>query len=352
MFLVIAAALVVVLAGLRDIGSLLGPVFLALTLAVAARPAGHWLRARGVPRWLSTVLVLVLLYVVLVGMLAALALAVTQLVGVLPDYAAQFTNLWQGVLGWLADHGIHEDAITRATREVNVGTVVGVAQGVLSSLTSGATGALFLLLSVAFLVIDTAGIEARVKRVRAARPQLAAAVEDFTGRVRRYWLYSALFGLVLAAADYVALLLLGVPLALTWAVVAFICNFVPNVGFVLALIPPAILGLLIGGPWLGLGVVAAYVGISFAVQTLLLPKFMGDAVGLNTTTTFLSLVFWASIIGGLGALLAIPLTLFVKAIIIDSTPSLRWLNAFISTEDENAKAARRRDDAEQAAASH
>jgi predicted PurR-regulated permease PerM len=186
MFLVIAAALVIVLAGLRDIGSLLGPVFLALTLAVAARPAGHWLRARGVPRWLSTVLVLVLLYVVLVGMLAALALAVTQLVGVLPDYAAQFTNLWQGVLGWLADHGIHEDAITRATREVNVGTVVGVAQGVLSSLTSGATGALFLLLSVAFLVIDTAGIEARVKRVRAARPQLAAAVEDFTGRVRRY----------------------------------------------------------------------------------------------------------------------------------------------------------------------
>lgn len=333
LLLLFGAALVLVMAGLRDIGHLIGPAFLALTLAVTARPLGHWLRAKGVPRWLSTVLVLTLLYVILVGMLAVLALAVTQLIGTLPAYTADLTTLTNRVFEWLTEHGVHEDAIRKATSEVNISTIVGVAQGVLSSLTSGATGVLFLLLSVAFLVVDTAGIERRVALVRAERPYLAGALEEFTHRVRRYWVVSALFGLVLAVADFVALLVLGVPLALTWAVVAFICNFVPNVGFVLALIPPTLLALLADGPGLALAVVAAYVAISFVVQTLMLPRFMGDAVGLNTMTTFLSLIFWTGIIGGLGALLAIPLTLFVKAAIVDSTPSLHWIRAFIGGEE-------------------
>ena len=332
MVLLVGAAFVLVMAGLRDIGALLGPAFLALTLALAARPVGHWLRARGVSRMASAALVLSLLYVILIGMLGVLALAVTQLVGTLPAYAVAFTHLADSVLAWLADHGVHQDAIAKAASEINVTTIVGIAQQILSGLTSGATGVLFLLLSVAFLVIDTAGIEHRVATVQAARPALAEALTGFTTRVRRYWVVSAVFGVILAAADYVALLLLGVPLALTWAVVAFICNFIPNVGFVLALIPPALLALLAGGPWLALGVVAAYMVISFVVQTLMLPKFMGDALGLNTTTTFLSLIFWTGVIGGLGALLAIPLTLFVKAVVIDSTPSLRWLSAFIGTE--------------------
>ncbi|MCA0336092.1 MAG: AI-2E family transporter [Actinobacteria bacterium] len=335
--LLVLGATVLVMAGLREIGNLIGPVFLALTLAVAVRPIGHWLRARGVRSGLSTVLVLLVLYVLLFGMLAVLGLAVSQLVGTLPDYADQFTTLTQSVLGWLSDHGIHQDALDRARSEVSVGTLVGVAQGLLSSLTSGASLVLFLLLSVAFLVIDTAGLEGRAAMVRRAQPHLSAALEDFSHRVRRYWGFSALFGLVLAVADYLALLVLGVPLALTWAVVAFICNFVPNVGFVLALVPPAILALLSGGPWLALGVVVSYMVISFVVQTLLLPKFMGDAVGLNTTTTFMSLVFWTGIIGALGALLAIPLTLLVKALVIDSTPSLRWLGAFVSSADSAAR---------------
>lgn len=334
MLLVLGAALVLVMAGMRDIGHLVGPAFLALTLAVTARPLGHRLRARGIPRWASTVLVLALLYVVLVGMLATLGLAVTQFVGTLPTYAARFTTVSNAVLSWLAEHGVHEDTIRKATTEINVGTVVGVAQGVLSSLTSGATGVLFLLLSLAFLVIDTAGVEKRAALLHRSRPDLAAALDEFTWRVRRYWLVSAVFGAILAVADYVALLLLGVPLPLTWAVVAFICNFVPNIGFALAVLPPAVLGLLVGGPGLAFGVIGAYVLISFVVQTLMLPRFMGNAVGLNTMTTFLSLVFWTGVIGGLGALLAIPLTLFVKAVVIDSTPALHWMRAFVGGEEE------------------
>lgn len=334
LLLLLGATIVLVMAGLRDIGGLIGPVFLALTLAVTARPLGHWLRARGVPRWASTVLVLTLLYTILFGMLGMLVLAVSQLVAALPSYGSELSALTAEVVNRLAELGIDEKAINRAVNEVNIGTIVGVAQGVASSLTSGATGLLFLLLSVAFLVIDTAGIEHRSRLLRATRPYLAAALADFTARVRRYWVVSAIFGLILAVGDYIALLLLGVPLPLTWAVVAFICNFVPNIGFALALIPPTLLALLAGGPGMAIGVLISYTAINFVVQTLLLPRFMGGAVGLNTMTTFLSLIFWTAIIGGLGALLAVPLTLFLKSIIIDSTPSLHWMRVFICGEEE------------------
>ena len=262
--------------------------------------------------------------------------AATQLVDTLPAYSTQFSDLMTTVLSWLDAHGVDEQAITHATASVNAASFVGVAQGVLSGLTSGASGVAFLLLSVAFLIIDTTSVRHRMAVIESARPEVATALTHFAERVRRYWVVSAVFGVVLAIGDYVALLIIGVPLALTWAVVAFIGNFIPNLGFVVALVPPALLALLDGGMWRAAAVVVSYLLINFVVQTLVLPRYMGNAVGLNTTVTFLSLVFWTSIIGPLGALLAVPLTIFVKAVLIDSTPSLRWLSAFLSSEDDAA----------------
>ena len=338
MILLLGAASVLVMAGLRDIGGLIGPVFLGLTLALTMRPVGHWLRRRGARPVVATIGVLLVVYVVLFGMLFALGLAITQLVETLPQYSTQFSDLVASVLGWLDAHGLDDRAINQFTSSVNAGTFVGVAQGLLGGLTSGASGVAFLLLSVAFLIIDTTSVRNRMDVIRSARPEVATALHHFAERVRRYWVVSAVFGVALAIGDYIALLIIGVPLALTWAVVAFIGNFIPNVGFILAVIPPALLALLDGGPWRALAVVVSYMLISFVVQTLMLPRFMGNAVGLNTTVTFLSLVFWTSIIGPLGALLAVPLTIFVKAVLIDSTPSLRWLSAFLSSE-EDARAA-------------
>lgn len=336
MILLLGAASVLVMAGLRDIGGLIGPVFLGLTLALTARPVGHWLRSHGASPLTATIVVLLLVYVVLFGMLFALGLAATQLVDTLPAYSTQFSDLMTTVLSWLDAHGVDEQAITHATASVNAASFVGVAQGVLSGLTSGASGVAFLLLSVAFLIIDTTSVRHRMAVIESARPEVATALTHFAVRVRRYWVVSAVFGVVLAIGDYVALLIIGVPLALTWAVVAFIGNFIPNLGFVVALVPPALLALLDGGMWRAAAVVVSYLLINFVVQTLVLPRYMGNAVGLNTTVTFLSLVFWTSIIGPLGALLAVPLTIFVKAVLIDSTPSLRWLSAFLSSEDDAA----------------
>ena len=130
-----------------------------------------------------------------------------------------------------------------------------------------------------------------------------------------------------------ALGVLGVPMAVTWGLRSFITNYIPNIGFFVGLIPPALLALVDSGPWTALWVIVAYVVLNFVIQTLIQPKFTGDAVGLNTTTTFLSLMFWSQVIGALGTILAVPLTLFVKAMLIDSDPRARWVSIFLSAGD-------------------
>jgi AI-2 transport protein TqsA len=121
-----------------------------------------------------------------------------------------------------------------------------------------------------------------------------------------------------------------------WGLLAFITNYIPNIGFVIGVVPPAILGLLEGGWALGLAVVVVYSVINLVIQSVIQPKFVGDAVGLSTTLTFLSLVFWAWVLGGLGALLAIPLSLLMRSLLVDVDPKSQWLTPLLSNRSAEA----------------
>lgn len=334
MLILLLAAFTIVIAGLREVSSIVAPVFFALTLALTARPFSEVLQRRGVPRGLSTAAVLIGLYVILLAMFAAVGMALTQLIQKLPEYGDQFNDLWTSIQQLLDRVGIDSSQIEKWRTGFDYTSLVGVAQNLLGTLTSASTLILFIFLSVAFIVMDTSDVTRRAAVLTSTRPALAKALGDFAWRIRRYWLVSAIFGVLCALLDYLALVIIGVPLALTWAVLAFIANFIPNVGFVLAVIPPALLALLDGGPGKMLWVIAAYSVINFITQTLLLPRFMGNAVGLNVTVTFMSLVFWSGIMGPLGALLAVPLTLFVRAVVIESTPRLRWFGVFLGGEQD------------------
>ena len=112
----------------------------------------------------------------------------------------------------------------------------------------------------------------------------------------------------------------------------FVTNYVPNIGFVLGVVPPALLGLLAGGWGEFIAIIVVYSLLNFVVQTLIQPRFVGDSVGLSMTVTFIALLFWGWVLGALGALLAIPLTLLVKALLVDVDPRRHWLDALLREE--------------------
>ncbi|MHB1064424.1 MAG: AI-2E family transporter [Georgenia sp.] len=328
------AGVVVIAVGLRAISGIFAPAFFALTLILAARPVQRWLVRHRWPPVLAATLVLLSLYVILLVLITALGLALRQLYDTVPSYFDEFGSIYADLMARLSGLGVAQEDVDSLLGSLQFGNVVTVLGDVLDSLSAAGAQLVVVVLVMFFLAFDSLNAGRRWHTLAAAKPEMAEALTHFAVGVRKYWLVSTLFGLIVAVIDVAALLALGVPLALTWGLLAFVTNYIPNVGFVLGLVPPALLALLDSGPVTMVWVIVIYSVVNFTIQSLIQPKFTGDAVGLSPTVTFLSLVFWAIVVGPLGALLAVPLTLFAKAILIDPDPSARWTNAFLVTGRE------------------
>ncbi|MGW0592231.1 AI-2E family transporter [Streptosporangium sp. NPDC002607] len=339
--LLCAASAVIVLGGVRQVDSIVGPALLALVLVLAVSPVRTWLHRHGAPGWVLVAVPLVIVLLILLGMVAILTLAVAQLAALIPTYDKQFQHLVLQAQELAANLGIGTRQINQAINSFYPGKVFTIAQEFLSGLVGAFSGIVLIIVLLLAMCLDAQAFSRILAMGAARRPLLIGALHDFAHRTRRYLVVSTAFGLVCSALDVAALWFLDVPLPLLWGVVALITNYIPNIGFVLGLIPPALLGLLSGGPKTMLFVIVAYVLINFVVQSLIQPKYLGDAVGLSTTLTFISLILWTFLLGPLGALLAIPLSLLTRTLLIDSDPDGEWAAALVSgnVPDEGQPAA-------------
>jgi predicted PurR-regulated permease PerM len=333
-FLLLAglAAASIAVGGLRAIAWLVAPVLLALVVVVALAPVQSWLRSVGVPRWLATTVLLLLVWAVLLAFVTLLVVSVAQFAALLPDYAGQAEILINDVVRQLNDVGIVSGQLSDLVRQIDYGQFVGLATDLLGRLTSTASTLVLLLSALVFMAIESSGFPRRMALVGEERPHLPVAMTLFAQGTRSYLLVSTVFGAIVAVGDWIALMVIGVPAAGLWGLLAFITNYVPAIGFVLGVVPPAILGLLAGGWGDLIAIVVVYSLLNFVIQTLIQPRFVGDSVGLSMTVTFIALLFWGWVLGALGALLAIPLTLLVKALLVDVDPRGHWLDALLREE--------------------
>ena len=263
----------------------------------------------------------------LLSFVALLVLSIAQMAALLPDYAGRAEVLINGIVTDLNDAGIVSGQLSDLVEQIDYSQLVGVATGLLSGLTDAASTLVLLLTALVFVAIESSGFGRRMALVAAERPHLPVALSLFTQGTRSYLLVSTVFGAIVATGDWIALSIIGIPAAGIWGLLAFVTNYVPNIGFVLGVVPPALLGLLAGGWGEFTAVVVVYSLLNFVVQTLIQPRFVGDSVGLSMTVTFCALLFWGWVMGALGALLAIPLTLLVKVLLVDLDPRGHWLDA-------------------------
>lgn len=331
------AAAWIAIQGMQANKDLIAPVFFAINLMIAAYPLKGWLTRKGLPEWIGSILSGLVVFGVIIAFFSALGWSIASLVSEIPKYGDKFDQLYAQSLDQLSKFGLSESKLLEQLKGINPQSIMGYATTVLTGLQSF-TGLLAVILTVLFfLMMDATGWGQRMDIGRRHHPRIVEALDAFGGGVRRYWIVSSVFGLIVAVLDWVALLMLGVPLAAVWAVLSFLTNYIPNIGFVIGLIPPALMALLAKGPMTALWVVVAYCVLNFTVQSIIQPKFAGDAVGVTPTLSFLSLLFWASVMGPMGAILALPMTLLIKAVLIDSDPRSRWANAFVAANPATAE---------------
>ena len=323
--------------GIKAAAGIVAPAVLALVLTIAVLPVGRWARSHRWPGWLATLAALVAAYLILLVMVVGLVVCLIKFADLLPTYAAESKDLTKDVEDGLAQVGLGTSATSDALSKVDLSKLAEVLGDLISSVL-GALGDLFFLVTLMFFfVVAVPGFVPRVAALRGTKPGLTAALTKFVGGTQTYLLMTALFGAIVGVLDAGALWLLGVPLPLVWGFFSFLTNFIPNIGFVIGVIPPALLALLDGGWEAMLWVIVAYSLLNVTIQTFIQPRIVGNSVGLSAEITFISLVVWTYLLGALGALLAVPMTLLLRAIFIDADDRASWVAPLIDAQVADEK---------------
>ncbi|HKE71370.1 MAG TPA: AI-2E family transporter [Nocardioidaceae bacterium] len=318
------AAAAITIGGLRSTSGILGPIFLALVLTILVHPVRTMVLARGAPAWLGTVTAMVTVYLLLLGLGAALVVAVGRFATLVPTYADDFDGLLDDIRTGLSNAGVGSDQSKQLTDSVDLNQLAGYLTNLLGNFFDALSSLSFALALLFFMALEASMFTDRMRRALDDGGALAASLQSFAQGTRTYLVVSTVFGLIVAVIDTLFLWLIDIPAPLLWGLLAFVTNYIPNIGFVIGLVPPALLALFEGGVSRMLIVIAVYSVINFVIQSIIQPKYVGDAVGLSGTITMISLVFWGWVFGALGALLAVPLTLLAKALLVDIDPPVRW----------------------------
>ncbi|HEX5916323.1 MAG TPA: AI-2E family transporter [Nocardioides sp.] len=321
--------------GLKAAAGIIAPAMLALVLTIAVLPIDRWARKHGWPGWAATLTALVASYLILLVMVIGTTVCLIKFADLLPSYAKEAKDLTKSVEGGLANLGLDTSSTSEALSKLDPTKVASYVAELVEAI-FGAFGFLFFLVTLMFFfVVAVSGFGPRVTALRRSKPELAAALAKFLSGSQTYLVMTALFGAIVGVLDAGALWLLGVPLPLVWGFFSFLTNFIPNIGFIIGVTPPALLALLDDG-WEGLlWVVLVYSVLNVTIQTFIQPRVVGNSVGLSAEITFLSLVVWTFLLGALGALLAVPMTLLVRAVFIDADARASWVAPLIDARVED-----------------
>jgi predicted PurR-regulated permease PerM len=302
-----AAAVVIVASGVRATANLLNPLLMAGFLALLLQPLLHKLR-----RLKGGAVAIVILVVVLGGLalLGFVGVSLRQLAVELPRYQDQMRSLVSSITGALAARGINAAAYVESalTGPAVAGTVLDLSGAV----ASGFGNLVLTLFIFAFMIGGMWEFERRANVQAADHSPIAARFLAFSTTIRGYMAVRSVLGAAAAALNYLLLLLLGVDYALLWAVLSFLLSFVPNIGFILSMLPPMLLALL-GNGWVNaLVVFIGYQVINTLLDNVIGPRFIGRQMKISALLSFLSVIFWAWLLGPTGAILSVPLTVLIQ----------------------------------------
>src|SRR3954452_1334315 len=255
--------------GIRAAAGIVAPTMLALVLTIAVLPVGRWARGHGWPSWLAPLAAMAAAYLILVIMVVGCVVCLVKFVQILPSYTSQTADLTKSLQNGLSDLGLRSHGTDKVLAHIGPAKLSSALSGVVSAILSTVSFLFLLVTLMFFFVVAAPGFVPRIAPLRGSKPELAAAFTKFVQGCTVYLLITALFGAIVGVIDAGALYLLGVPLALVWGFFSFLTNFIPNIGFLIGIVPPAFLALLDDG-WSGLLlVIVAYSVLNVTIQTFI-----------------------------------------------------------------------------------
>ena len=326
------AGILIVLLALRAISDILSPILLAFVLSITSTPILYWFMKKGAPSWLALVLTIGIDVVIILALVWLVGSSVQDFAASVSEYEARVKEIEQRLGGVLANLGVDVESLA-ADQLTAPEELLGVAASFVGGIVSGLSNWGVIILANVFFLLEATVMPRKIRNVTVEGDPDVQQILGLNHNLRQYMVINAGVGALAAVANFILLAIMGVEFAVLWAVLSFFFSFVPNVGFIISVIPPAIMALLQFGVTEMLIVIGAYIIINFLVDNVIKPRFIQEELDISATVTFLSLIVWGWVLGPIGAILAVPMSIILHAI-FDSRQETRWLAYMMGTGSE------------------
>jgi len=325
---VVMACVVIILAGIKTASPIVVPFVLSAFLAVICNPAIVLMTRYHIPKWLS--IILLMGFIVLMGLwLASLVgSSVTEFSKEMPKYREQLIEQFAWILEKLKDFNI-QISKQKVLDYFDPGMALSMTTNMLSGVGNVMANLFLIILTIVFMLFEAQSMPRKFHLALDAPDKRLQQIDKFLQSVNQYMVIKTLVSLATAVVVGIGLTIIGVDYALLWAVIAFLFNYIPNIGSIIAAIPAVLLAFIQMGPGAAGITGLLYVGTNMVMGNVIEPRFMGRGLGLSTLVVFLSLIFWGWLLGSVGMLLSVPLTMIVK-IGLESSQSGSWLATLLS----------------------
>ncbi|MDQ6611591.1 MAG: AI-2E family transporter [Gemmatimonadota bacterium] len=308
-WLIAGACAVVIISGLKAAAPVANPLLLALLIVPMIVPVQQWLIRRGVNRSVATALTVVVVIIGLVAVILFVGTSVAEMARRLPTYAPKLNVLRDSLFAQLEARGVDTSGFSFEYAP-DPQRLLGFASQTVRLLGKALSDALFVVLLLAFALPLLVRNESANEKLRDR--ERAVSMEEHFSDVRKYVRITGICGLINGAIALILLLYLHIDFAITWAVLFVLMNFVPAVGFVFALVPPLLLALVEYGWTTAIVVAIFYSVLNFIVDSVLKPRFMAEGLDLSPLVVIVALVFWSWVLGPIGAIVAVPITMVLR----------------------------------------
>ena len=327
--LVAAAAFIIVVAGLRAATPVVVPFLFALFVAIIAAPSLFWLRGRGMPEWLALIIVIIGLGSLGLLLMVMIGTSFSDFTRALPQYQEQLQVLFDSVVASLARIGVDVSA-SQVADMFDPGAVMRFANSMLSGFGGLLSNMVLIGIAAILMLLEASGMAAKMRAALDDPEHTLASVNEFVASVKSYIVIKTVISFITGLAVGIYLVIVGLEFPVLWGLLAFILNYVPNIGWIIAAVPAILLALVALGPVQAVIVFAGYLVINFILGNVIEPRVLGRGVGLSTLVVFTSLVFWGWVLGPVGMILSVPLTMMVK-IALQSSEETRWIALLLGT---------------------
>lgn len=328
--LLIAACLIIVTAGLKAAGDLITPLLISLFFSVLCIPPMTRLKKHGVPDGIAIAIVVLGASLALVTISMIIGRSLSGFEDKVPGYISSLNSHLTGLFSWMNEQGLdvsEEDL----TKKLSSGAIFGFITDLMARLSSALSGLLLVVLTMIFMLVEASTFPSKLRWALGKPESDLQSWSDAMERVQKYVAIKAGVSLVTALLATVLTWALGIDFPLLWGLIAFLFNFIPNIGSVIAAGPPVLLALVQYGSGSALLVGIGYFIINMVMGNVIEPRLMGQRLGLSTLVVFLSLVFWNWVWGPVGMVLSVPLTVIAK-IILEHSKEFRGVAILLGAE--------------------